>query len=72
MGVSNPSQIVANLQSLAVLVVVLVVGLVAIANMARHRLVGILIVILGGALVYMAIKGSLVPDVAGWLQQIGL
>lgn len=69
---SDPTTIVSNLEGLAAVVVILIAGLVAISHMARHKILGIVITIAGAALVYLAIKGSLIQDVSGWFQQWGL
>ena len=71
-GISSPDAIVSNLEGLAAVVVILVAGLVAISHMARHKILGIVITIAGAALVYLAIKGTLIEDVSNWFQQIGL
>lgn len=72
LAVSNPTDIVSNLEGLAAVIVILVAGLVAISHMARHKILGIVITIAGAALVYLAIKGSLIEDVSTWFQSIGL
>ncbi len=69
---STPQTIIGNLETVAALAVVLVAGLVAIAHMARHKILGIVITIAGAALVYLAITGRLIPDVSGWFTQFGL
>lgn len=69
---SDPTSIIGNMQALVALVVILVAGLVAVSHLARHKFLGIVIVVVGAALVYLALKGTLIPTVAGWFQQIGL
>lgn len=71
-GISDPTTIVSNLEGLVAVVVILVAGLVAVSHLARHKILGIVIVIAGAALVYLAIKGDLVSTVASWFQQVGL
>jgi hypothetical protein len=63
---------VSNLEGLAALVVILVAGLVAVSHMARHRILGVIVTIAGAALVYLAIKGTLIQDVSTWFTDIGL
>lgn len=64
--------IISNTGGLAALVVVLVAGIIAIAQMARHRIIGLVLVIATAAIVYLAIKGNLIVDVSNWFTQIGL
>lgn len=66
------SSIISNLTGLSALIVVLIAGLVAVTFMAKHRLIGIILTIAAAAIVYLAIKGTLVQDVATWFQQLGL
>lgn len=66
------TSIISNLSGLSALVVVLVAGIIAVFMMARHRLIGIILTIAAAAIVYLAIKGSLITDVATWFQQLGL
>jgi len=70
--VADPMTIVSNLEGLAAVVIILVAGLVAISHMARHRFLGIIVTIAGAALVYLAIKGTLIQDVSTWFTDIGL
>ena len=70
--VADPTTIVSNLEGLAAVVIILVAGLVAISHMARHRFLGIIVTIAGAALVYLAIKGTLIQDVSTWFTDIGL
>jgi hypothetical protein len=70
--VADPMTIVSNLEGLAAVVVILVAGLVAVGHMARHRILGIVITIAGAALVYLAIKGTLIQDVSTWFTDLGL
>lgn len=70
--VADPMTIVSNLEGLAAVVVILVAGLVAVSHMARHRFLGIVVTIAGAALVYLAIKGTLIQDVSTWFTDIGL
>jgi hypothetical protein len=70
--VADPMTIVSNLEGLAAVVVILVAGLVAVSHMARHRFLGVIVTIAGAALVYLAIKGTLIQDVSTWFTDIGL
>jgi len=70
--VADPTAIVGNLEGLAAVVVILVAGLVAVSHMARHRILGLIVTIAGAALVYLAIKGTLIQDVSTWFSDIGL
>lgn len=70
--VADPMTIVSNLEGLAAVVVILVAGLVAVAHMARHRILGVIVTIAGAALVYLAIKGTLIQDVSTWFTDLGL
>ena len=40
--------------------------------MARHRILGVIVTIAGAALVYLAIKGTLIQDVSTWFTDLGL
>ncbi len=70
--VADPMTIVSNLEGLAAVVVILVAGLVAVTHMARHRILGVIVTIAGAALVYLAIKGTLIQDVSTWFTDLGL
>ncbi len=69
---TTPQQIIQNLGGLVAACLVLVVGLLVLKHLSKMNVFSIIITIALAGIAYLAINGSLITDVAGWWQSIGL
>ena len=69
---SSIQSVISNVQALAATVVVLIAGLFIIPHLAKHRVFGIIVTIACAALVYLAIKGTLIQQVSNWFTDLGI